>query len=204
MLSRSLALSCFASLLFAGACSSKASPSAHDAGAVSDASGEAASCGASLGADNLSFDVGCTGSCTAQRHVTFNVGAGETGTAPCVDAMGHLQLHQLVGDDQSIFELDLEPSYAGVGTYGIGDTSDLIYQDVNAVCVAVGGEVPLLLSLPDSNDPSGKCAILVQEDCVTTSGEHAVSGTLSCQFPVTDRGANCTITNGRFSFKRCE
>ena len=181
------------------ACSSTTS-SGPDAG---DAKTEAAVCGAGLGADNLSFTVTCSDGCTASRKVTFNVSPGDRENAPCVDSGGHLQLYQLVGDNQSVFELDLEPSYMGVGNYTVSSPGLMSYSNVEATCSSVGQE-PLLLSVPDSTDPLGNCNVSITEDCLVTGGRHALSGTLSCSLPVSDRGANCKITDGTFSFKSCE
>jgi hypothetical protein len=181
------------------ACSSK-STSGADAG---DGSTEASVCGEGLGADNLSFTVSCTDGCTASRKVTFNVSPGDRENAPCVDSGGHLQLYQLVGNDQSVFELDLEPNYMGVGNYTVTSPGLMAYSNVEASCSNVG-QVPLLLSIPDATDPQGTCNVSVTEDCLVTGGRHAVSGTLSCALPLTDRGANCKLTDGKFSFKTCE
>jgi len=194
---------CLILLLVAAACSSKSGSSPDGAGDAGDGGTGSGSCGASLGADHLSFDVTCTTGCTATRHVTFNVGAGDRETAPCVDADGHLQLFQLVGSDQSVFELDIDPGYNGKGNYGLGTAGLLAYQNVSADCTGVG-QVPLLLGLPDPNDPHGSCSIDVTSDCTTTRQQHALAGTFRCSLPVTDRGANCTLTNGVFSFRSCE
>jgi hypothetical protein len=160
-------------------------------------------CGASLGADHLTFELSCTSGCTADNKVTFDISPGDREGAPCVDADGHLQFFQLVGNDQSVFTLDINPNYSGAGSYtGFGSMGDVQYSNVPAMCSEVG-MTTILLSLPDTTDPKGSCSMDVTEDCTNATG-HAISGTFSCQFPVSDRGANCTIKNGSFSFKACE
>jgi hypothetical protein len=189
-----------AAVLAVLACSCSSSPASSHA---SDAAADAPKCTAPTGADSLSFDVVCTGSCRAQRHVTFDVAPGDRERAPCVAENGHLQLYHLVGDDQSVFELDVVPGYTGAGSYsGLGAMGDLQYTNVAVTCAQFGA-LQLELNIPDSTDPKGTCSVAVTQDCGPVAA-HSVVGTFNCSLPVTDRGASCTIKNGTFSFKHCE